>query len=51
MPATHLEREHAAVEARWQARYEWLVALAGDGHSLRDVARRAWDNPATARPC
>jgi DNA-binding NarL/FixJ family response regulator len=35
------EREHAAVEARRRARYEQVVALQQEGHSLRAIARRA----------
>jgi transposase len=46
---TRLQREHAAVEARRQARYERVVALANEGHSLREVARRAGVNRATVR--
>ena len=48
-PMTRLEREHAAVEARRQARYERVVALAGEGHSLREVARQAGVNRGTVR--
>jgi transposase len=48
-PMTRLEREHAAVEARRQARYERVVALAREGHSLREVARRAGVNRGTVR--
>ncbi len=48
-PMTRLEREHAAVEARRQARYEQVVALAGAGHSLREVARQARVNRGTVR--
>jgi transposase len=48
-PMTRLEREHAAVEARRQARYERVVALAQEGHSLREVARRAGVNRGTVR--
>ena len=47
--ATRLEREHAAVEARRQARYARVVALASEGHSLREVARRAGLNRGTVR--
>jgi transposase len=46
---TRLQREHAAVEARRQARYERVVALASEGHSLREVARRAGVNRGTVR--
>jgi transposase len=38
---TRAERNHAAVEARRQARYERVVALQHDGHSTREIARRA----------
>jgi len=38
---THVERAQAAVEARRLARYEHVVALASEGYSLREVARRA----------
>jgi transposase len=48
-PTTRLERDHAAVEARRQARYARVVALASEGHSLREVARRAGVNRATVR--
>jgi transposase len=48
-PATRLEREHAAVEARRQARYDRVMALADEGHSLREVARRARVNRGTVR--
>jgi len=40
-PATRALREHAAIEARRQARYDRVVALHREGHSLREVARRA----------
>jgi transposase len=43
-PTTRLQREHATVEARRQARYERVVALATEGHSLREVARRTGVN-------
>lgn len=46
---TRLERQHAAVEVRRQARYEQVVALAGAGHSLREVARRAGVSRGTVR--
>jgi transposase len=46
---TRLERQHAAVEARRRARYEQVVALAGEGHSLREVARRAGVSRGTVR--
>jgi transposase len=46
---TRLERAHAAVEARRQARYERVVALAQEGQSLREVARRAGVNRGTVR--
>jgi len=48
-PMTSLERAHAAVETRRQARYERVVALAGEGYSLREVARRAGVNRGTVR--
>ena len=48
-PATRLEREHAAVEARRQARYERVVAPAQEGYSLREVARRTGLNRGTVR--
>jgi transposase len=48
-PLTRLEREHAAVEARRQARYTRVVTLASDGYSLREVARRAGVNRGTVR--
>jgi transposase len=48
-PTTRLEREHAAVEARRRARYDRVVALAGDGYSLREIARRAQVNRGTVR--
>jgi transposase len=48
-PMTRLEREHAAVEARRQARYERVVSLAGEGHALREVARRAGVSRGTVR--
>lgn len=48
-PTTRQEREHAAVEARRQARYDRVVALAREGHSLREVARRAGVNRGTVR--
>jgi transposase len=38
---TRAERAHAAVEARRQARYEQVVALQHEGHSIREIARRA----------
>jgi len=41
VPATRGERERATVEARRQARSERVVALAAEGYSLREVARRA----------
>jgi DNA-directed RNA polymerase specialized sigma24 family protein len=46
---TRLEREHAAVEARRPARDERVVALAQEGHSLREVARLAGGNRGTVR--
>lgn len=46
---TRLEREHAAVEARRQARYARVVALAQEGHSLREVARLAGVTRGTVR--
>jgi len=48
-PMPRLGREHAAVEARRQARYERVVALAREGYSLREVARRAEVNRGTVR--
>lgn len=48
-PLTYVEREHAAVEARRQARYARVVALASEGYSLREVARRAGVNRGTVR--
>ena len=38
---TRVARQHAAVEARRQARYEHVVALQQEGHSIREIARRA----------
>jgi transposase len=38
---TRAERQHAAVEARRQARYERVVALRQEGHCTREIARRA----------
>lgn len=49
VPMTRPEREHAAVEARRQARYERVVALATEGYSLREVARLAGVNRGTVR--
>jgi transposase len=46
---TRLERAHEAVEARRQARYARVVALAQEGHSLREVARRSGVNRGTVR--
>jgi len=40
-PTTRAERQHAAVEARRRARYEHVVALQREGHSIREIARRA----------
>jgi transposase len=40
-PMTHAERDHAAVEARRQARYQQVVAWAEEGCSIREIARRA----------
>jgi transposase len=48
-PTTRLEREHAAVEARRRARYDRVVALAGDGYALWEIARRAGVNRGTVR--
>jgi transposase len=48
-PPTQVEREHAAVEARRRARYERVVALAAEGSSLREVARRAQVSRASVR--
>jgi transposase len=48
-PSTRVEREHIAVEARRQARYERVVALASEGYSLRGVARRAGVSRGTVR--
>lgn len=38
---TRVERERARVDDRRRARYDQVVALAAEGHSLREVARRA----------
>jgi transposase len=48
-PTTRLEREHAAVEARRRARFDRIVALAGEGYALREIARRAGVNRGTVR--
>jgi len=48
-PTTRLEREHAAVAARRRARYDRVVALAGEGDALREIARRARVNRGTVR--
>jgi transposase len=48
-PAPRLEREHAAGEARRRARSARVVALAGEGYSLRAIARRARVNRGTVR--
>jgi transposase len=48
-PLTCIEREHAAVEVRRQERYARVVALAKDGSSLREVARRAGVSRETVR--
>jgi AcrR family transcriptional regulator len=48
-PLTRREREHSAVEARRQARYERVAALAREGVSLREVARRSGVNRGTVR--
>ncbi len=48
-PLTRIEHERAAVNARRQARYEHVVALAAEGHSLREVARRAGVSRETVR--
>jgi transposase len=48
-PTTRLQRERAAVEARRQARYARVMALANEGHSLREIARRADVNRGTVR--
>ena len=49
LPQTRLERDHAAVEARRRDRYERVMALAADGYSLREIARRAGVNRGTVR--
>lgn len=46
---TRREREHAAVEARRQTRYERVVALTQEGHSLREAVRLAGVNRGTVR--
>jgi transposase len=38
---TRAQRQHAAVEARRQARYEHVLVLQQEGHSIREIARRA----------
>jgi len=48
-PLTRVERERAAVDARRQARYERVVALAAEGYSHREVARRAGVSRETVR--
>lgn len=48
-PLTRVERERAAVKARRQARYARVIALAAEGHSLREVARRASVSRETVR--
>lgn len=48
-PPTRGARERAAVDARRRARYERVVALAADGHSLREVARRSGVSRETVR--
>ncbi len=48
-PRTRVERERAAVDARRQARYERVVALAAEGYSHREVARRAGVSRETVR--
>jgi transposase len=48
-PQTRLERDHAAVEARRQERYARVMALALEGHSLREIARRAGVSRGTVR--
>ncbi len=39
--ATRAARQHAAVEARRQARYAQVVALQQEGHCIHEIARRA----------
>ncbi len=48
-PSTRVERERAAVEDRRHARYDRVVALAAEGHSLRAIARRAGVSRGTVR--
>ena len=48
-PRTRLERDHAAVEARRQDRYERVMALAQEGYSLREIGRRAGVSRGTVR--
>jgi transposase len=48
-PQTRLERDHAAVEARRKNRYKRVMALANDGYSLRELARRAGVSRGTVR--
>jgi transposase len=49
LPMTRLERAHAAVEARRQGRYQRVLARAGAGHALREVARRTGLRRGTVR--
>ena len=46
---TRLEQNHAAVEARQRDRYARVVVLAAEGHSLREIARRAGVSRGTVR--
>jgi transposase len=48
-PRTRLERDHAAVEARRQHRYARVMALAQEGYSLCEIARRAGASRGTVR--
>lgn len=48
-PLTRIERERAAVDARRLARYDQIVALAAEGYSHREVARRAGVSRETIR--
>ncbi len=48
-PSTRVERERAAVDERRRARYDRVVALAAEGYSLREVARRAGVSRETVR--
>ncbi len=44
-----MKRERAAVDARRQARYERVVAVAAQGYAHREVARRAGVSRETVR--